>query len=122
MRIQFFLRRGIFFFVCLCSGKVVSEQTAARSFEKPTCLQSIARDADVERLAFSAVKRLKNLINRSGETEAARQIVRRAERQNCERNPGVEKLPCRFVYRSVASGCNNEIHWFFECLLPAAHF
>src|SRR5438128_340356 len=116
MGVQFFLRRCIFFFVCLCSGKVVSKQTAARSFEKPTSLRSIARHADIERLAFSAVKRLKNFVNRSGKIEAARQIVRGAERQNCERDPAVEELPCRFVHCAVASGCYHEIHWFFERL------
>src|SRR5206468_8353894 len=97
-----------------------SKQPAARGFQKATCLRSIARYADVERPAFSAVKRLKIFFNRFGETEAARQIVRRAKRQNRQRKPAVDDLPRSFVHRAVPSGCNYEIHWLFERLFPAA--
>jgi hypothetical protein len=72
-------------------------------------------------MAFSAVERLKNIVNGSAETEAARQIVRRAEWQNCQRNPGVQELPRSFVHGAVASGCDDEIHRLFERLFPATH-
>src|ERR1700755_2209922 len=108
MRIQFVLRRSILFFVSLCSRKVVSKQPAARGFQKVISMRSIARHADVERLAFSAMKRLKNFVYRFGETEAPGQIVRRAERQNRKRNPAVHDLPRSFVHRPVPSGCNYE--------------
>jgi hypothetical protein len=68
------------------------------------------------------VKRLKNFINRSGETEAARQIVRRAERQNRQRNTAIHDLPRSFVHRAVASGRDYEIHWPFEGFFPASLF
>src|SRR5437879_3609371 len=56
VRFDLFLRRSSFFFVRHCGGKVVSKQPAARGFQKIVSLRSTARYADVERLAFSAVK------------------------------------------------------------------
>jgi len=82
----------------------------------------ICADADVERLAASAVQRLKNFVNRSGEPETARQVVCSAQRQNLQRNPAVHDFPRSFVHRAVSSGRDDEVHWFFEPLFPAALF
>ena len=68
------------------------------------------------------MKRLQNFVKGSGETETARQIVRRTERQDCQRNPAVRDLPRSFVHRAVSSGCDDEVHWLFEGLFPAALF
>ena len=66
------------------------------------------------------MKRLKNFVNRFGETEAARQIVRRAKGQNRQRKPAVDDLPRSLVHRAVPSGRDDEVHWFFERFFPAA--
>ena len=122
MCLEFFLWRSILFFVRLCDGKVVGEQPASRLLQKVFRPRGSARNANIERPSFSAVNRLKDFLDRSGETEAARQIVRGAQGQNRQRDAAVQKLPRDFVHRAVSSGGNDEIHRFFEGLFPATFF
>src|ERR1051326_4533803 len=122
IRCEFFLRRSFLFLVRFCGGKIVSKQAAARSFQKAISPRINACHTDIKRLAFSGVKRLKNFINRSAETKAARQIIGRAERQNRERNPTIHYFPRSFVHSAISSGCNYEIYRLFERLSPAALF
>src|SRR5262249_35787619 len=57
VRVELFLGRPPFFFVRLCRGKVVGKQPATRRFQKVSRPRRSARDANVERPAFSAVNR-----------------------------------------------------------------
>src|SRR5262245_62058542 len=103
MRLQLFLRRSFFFFVRSRGWKVISKQPAAHCFPKTVRLRPTAHQADVEQLAFSAMKRLKNFVDGFGEPEAARKIVRRAKRENRQRNSAVHYFPRRFVHRAIPS-------------------
>ncbi len=68
------------------------------------------------------MNRLKDFLDRSGEAEAARQIVHGAQGQNRQRDAAVQKLPRSFVHRPISSGGNDKIHRFFERSFPAPLF
>lgn len=64
---------------------------------------------DVESASFPAFEARNDFFRRSEETETARQIIGRTQRENAQWNAGVDESRGYFDNRAIAAGGKNEI-------------
>ncbi len=92
---------------------VIREQPAAHSLEKIARAPRASSHTDVEGASFPAFETRNDFFRRSDETETARQIIGRAQRENAQWNAGVDESTGHFYNRAIAAGGKNEIGGFF---------
>jgi hypothetical protein len=92
---------------------VIREQTAAHSFEKVPRAPRASSHTDVEGASFPAFEARNDFFRRSEETESARQIIGRTQRENAQWNAGVDESRGYFDNCAIAAGGKNEIGGVF---------
>src|SRR4029453_3085970 len=117
-----FFRFPVRFLFFLCGPNVIRKQSAADTFKKISIAPRASRKSHVKNLFLSAFESRDDFLGRNDEPKRSREIIRRAERKNTQRNSAIDKTESNLSNRPVTAGGKHQVSRLLERFFKAGVF
>jgi hypothetical protein len=97
-------------------------KSAADAFKKISIAPRTSRESHVKNLFLSAFESRDDFLGRNDEPKRSREIIRRAQRKDTQRNAAIDKAESNLSNRPVTTGGKHQVSRLLERLFEAGLF